>query len=40
MDYQKGCKLEDIEVFTLDPPITNAGWSFAKLFLAGQFVEK
>ena len=40
MDYQKGCKLEDIEVFSLDSPITNAGWSFAKLFLAGQFVEK
>jgi hypothetical protein len=39
MDYQKRCKL-DIKVFSLDPPITNAGWSFAKLFLAGQFVEK
>ena len=28
------------EYFTLDPPVSSAGWSFAKLFVAGQFVEK
>jgi hypothetical protein len=28
------------EYFALDPPVSSAGWSFAKLFLAGQFIEK
>ena len=28
------------EYYTLDPPVSSAGWSFAKLFVAGQFVEK
>jgi hypothetical protein len=37
-DYQRMCKLEDS--FALDPPIQSAGWSFAKLFLAGQLVER
>jgi hypothetical protein len=36
--YQKMCRLENS--FALDPPIHSAGWSFAKLFLAGQLVEK
>jgi hypothetical protein len=35
--YQRMCKLEDS--FALDPPVRSAGWSFAKLFLAGQLVE-
>jgi hypothetical protein len=26
--------------FAIDPPVQRAGWSFAKMFLAGQFVEK
>src|SRR5262245_16271835 len=26
--------------FALDSPVQSAGWSFAKMFLAGQFVEK
>jgi hypothetical protein len=28
------------EYFALEPPVSSAGWSFAKLFLAGQFIEK
>ena len=39
-DYQKMCNFGSMEVFAIDPPITSAGWSFAKLFLSGQFVEK
>ena len=31
---------QDQEFYVLDPPISSAGWSFAKLFIAGQFVEK
>ena len=38
--YQKICNLESMEVFAIDPPLTSAGWSFAKLFLSGQFVGK
>ncbi len=38
LDYQKLCSLENS--FALDPPIQSLGWSFAKMFLAGQFVEK
>jgi hypothetical protein len=26
--------------FAIDPPVQSLGWSFAKMFLAGQFVEK
>jgi hypothetical protein len=36
--YQKACNLEN--QFALDEPVQSAGWFFAKLFLAGQFVEK
>ena len=36
--YQKICQLENS--FALDAPIQSAGWSFAKLFMAGQLVEK
>ena len=36
--YQRMCQLENS--FALDPPIQSAGWSFAKMFLAGQLVEK
>jgi hypothetical protein len=28
------------ELFVLDPPVLSAGWAFAKLFIAGQFIEK
>lgn len=28
------------EYYALDPPVSSAGWSFAKLFVAGQFVER
>ncbi|WP_415281641.1 hypothetical protein [Candidatus Nitrososphaera sp. FF02] len=35
---QKACGLEN--QYALDPPVQRAGWSFAKLFLSGQFVEK
>jgi hypothetical protein len=37
-DYQKLLQLENS--FALDPPVQSAGWSFAKLLLAGQFVDK
>jgi hypothetical protein len=36
--YQRICQLENS--FALDPPIQSVGWSFAKMFLAGQLVEK
>jgi len=39
-NFQKICSFESKEVFAIDPPITSAGWSFAKLFISGQFVEK
>lgn len=35
---QKACELEN--QYALDPPMDRAGWSFAKLFLSGQFVDK
>ena len=35
---QKMCKIEN--AFALDPPVQRAGWSFAKLFMSGEFVEK
>ena len=37
-EMQKACQLEN--AFAIDPPVQSAGWSFAKMFLAGQFVEK
>jgi len=37
-DYQKLCGLENS--FALDPPIQSLGWSFAKMFLAGQLIEE
>jgi hypothetical protein len=37
-DYQKIYQLENS--FALDPPVQSLGWSFAKMFLAGRFVEK
>lgn len=37
-ELQMACQLEN--AFALDPPVASAGWSFAKLFLSGQFVEK
>jgi hypothetical protein len=38
LEWQKTCQLDN--AFALDPPVQSAGWSFAKMFLAGQFVEK
>ena len=35
---QKKCQLEN--AFALDEPVQSAGWSFAKMFLSGQFAEK
>jgi len=37
-EWQKNCQLDN--AFALDPPKQSAGWFFAKMFLAGQFVEK
>jgi hypothetical protein len=37
-DFQRLYQLENS--FALDPPVQSLGWSFAKMFLAGQFVEK
>ena len=37
-DYQRLYHLENS--FALEPPVQSLGWSFAKLFLAGQFVER
>lgn len=37
-EWQKNCQLDN--AFALDPPMQSAGWSFAKMFLAGQLVEK
>lgn len=37
-EWQKTCQLEN--AFALDPPMQSAGWSFAKMFMSGQFVEK
>jgi hypothetical protein len=36
--WQKTSQMEN--AYALDPPIQSAGWSFAKMFFAGQFVEK
>ncbi|NWG37458.1 hypothetical protein [Nitrososphaera sp.] len=35
---QSACQLEN--QYALDPPMERAGWAFAKLFFAGQFVER
>jgi len=37
-EYQIHYHLESS--FAIDPPVQSLGWSFAKMFLAGQFVEK
>jgi hypothetical protein len=37
-EWQKASQLEN--AFALDPPVQSAGWSFAKMFLAGQLVER
>jgi len=37
-EYQRACQVDN--QFALDEPVQSAGWFFAKLFLAGQFVEK
>lgn len=37
-ELQKACELQN--AYALDPPVERAGWSFAKLFLSGQFVER
>jgi hypothetical protein len=37
-ELQKQLQLEN--GFALDEPVLSAGWSFAKLFLSGQFAEK
>ncbi|NOJ26970.1 MAG: hypothetical protein DA330_03035 [Nitrososphaera sp.] len=37
-DMQRLCEMENS--YALDDPMDRAGWSFAKMFLAGQFVEK
>src|SRR5262245_65550924 len=34
---QKECVLEN--AFALDDPVQSAGWSFAKLFLSGEFAD-
>jgi hypothetical protein len=40
-EYQKICNLyDDHNTFALDDPVSSAGWSFAKLFLSGEFIEK
>jgi hypothetical protein len=41
-EFQKMCNLSnnDHNNFALDDPVSSAGWSFAKLFLSGQFVIK
>ena len=38
MSLQEKCQLEN--AFALDEPVQSAGWSFAKMFLSGQFAEK
>ena len=37
-EFQDHCQLHD--AFALDDPFSSAGWSFSKLFLTGEFVEK
>ena len=40
-EYRKMCGfVKDCDTFALDDPVGSAGWSFAKLFLSGEFVEK
>ncbi len=40
-EYRKICNFDDdSNAFALDYPVSSAGWSFGKLFLSGQFVEK
>ncbi|HYZ49739.1 MAG TPA: hypothetical protein VE593_02550 [Nitrososphaeraceae archaeon] len=40
-EYRKICGFaKDCDTFAMDDPVASAGWSFAKLFLSGEFVEK
>jgi hypothetical protein len=40
-ECRKICRFaNDNDTFALDNPISSAGWSFAKLFLSGEFVER
>jgi hypothetical protein len=40
-EYRKICCFDDdYDTFALDNPVYSAGWSFAKLFLSGEFVER
>jgi hypothetical protein len=40
-EYRKTCRFaDDLSTFALDNPVSSAGWSFAKLFLSGEFVER
>jgi hypothetical protein len=39
--YKKICRFnKEDDIFDLAQPVSNAGWSFSKLFLAGGFVER
>jgi hypothetical protein len=39
--YKKICGFnKEDNVFDLDKPTSNAGWSFSKLFITGGFIEK
>ena len=35
---QSACKIDN--AFALDEPVQSAGWSFAKLFLSGEFADR
>jgi hypothetical protein len=40
-EYRKICRFaDDYDTFALDNPISSAGWSFAKLFISGEFIER
>ena len=39
--YKKICGFnKEDDIFDLAKPVSNAGWSFSKLFLAGVFIER
>lgn len=38
LELQGRCELEN--QYALDPPMERAGWSFAKIFISGQFAER
>ena len=40
-NYKQLCGFnKEDDIFDLDKPVSNAGWSFSKLFIAGVFVER